>query len=84
MHRSYADWSAAPLPRSKGRPVIHPWANEPDPSEPLQRRVRRWKIDRYLTGQHCVLFPGAHWDLTDDKERAEAVAWIEALMDGVG
>lgn len=58
--------------------------SEPDPTIPLHRRVRRYKIERYLTGMHCVLFPGNHWDLTDEKERAEAVAWVEALMDGVG
>lgn len=63
--------------------MIHPWA-EPDPTEPLERRVRRYKIERHLASMHCVLFPGAHWDLTDEKERAEAVAWVEALLDGIG
>lgn len=58
--------------------------SEPDPVEPLQRRVRRYKIERYLTGLHCVLWPSGRWDLTDEKERAEAIAWVEALMDGVG
>lgn len=58
--------------------------DEPDPAEPLPRRVRRYKIERYLAGLHCVIFPGAHWDLTDEQERAEAVLFIETLMDGVG
>lgn len=63
--------------------MIHPWA-EPDQVEPLHRRVRRYKIERYLASLHCVIWPSGHWDVTDEKERAEAVAWIEALMDGIG
>lgn len=58
--------------------------DDPDPGEPLPRRVRRYKIERYLAGQHCVLWPGAGFDITDDEERAEAIAWVEALMDGIG
>lgn len=55
------------------------WAEEPS-DEPLPRRVRRYKIDRYLDSLHCVIFPGGHWDLTDPKERAEAVRWVESLL----
>ena len=63
--------------------MIHPWAGEPA-VESLPRRVRRYKIERYLAGLHCVIWPSANWDLTDEKERALAVAFIEALMDAVG
>lgn len=59
------------------------WA-EPDPVEPLERRIRRYKIERYLQSLHCVLWPNASFDLTDEKERAEAVAFIERMMDSVG
>lgn len=62
--------------------AIHPWAEEPM-TEPLERRTRRWKIECYLKNLHCVIWPDAHWDLTDEKERAQAVAFIEALMDSV-
>lgn len=64
--------------------MIHPWANEPEPGEPLERRVRRYKLDCYLQGLRCVIWPSGHWDITDDGERAKAVAFLEDLLDSVG
>lgn len=52
--------------------------------EPLPRRIRRLKIDEWLQSHRCVLWPNASFDVTDEKEREEAVAFIERLLDGIG
>lgn len=58
----------------------NPWA-ESDPDVPLPVRVRRYKLDRYLQGLRCVLWPSVVWDLTDPKERAQAVAFLEEVIE---
>jgi len=55
-----------------------------DPAEPLARRIRRLKIEEHLLSMRCVLWPNVSFDVTDVKERAAAVAFIERLLDGIG
>jgi len=52
--------------------------------EPLQRRQRRYRLDEYLKAQRCTLWPGVGFDLSDEKERAKAVEFLEQLLDGLG
>ena len=54
-----------------------------DPSEPLERRIRRLKIESYLQGLRCTLWPGAGFDLTDSKELDEAVVFVEQILDSL-
>jgi hypothetical protein len=54
-----------------------------DPKEPLERRIRRLKVESYLEGLHCTLWPDAAFDLTDEKERAQAVAFLEEIVDSL-
>lgn len=55
-----------------------------DPAEPLPLRIRRLKIEEYLLSQRCTLWPGAGFDITDEKERAQAVVFLERILDGLG
>lgn len=54
-----------------------------DPSEPLERRIRHLKVESYLEGLRCTLWPGVGYDLTDEKERAAAVVFIEQILDSI-
>ena len=54
-----------------------------DPVEPLERRIRRLKIESFLRGLHCTLWPDAAYDLTDEKELAQAVAFLEEIVDSI-
>jgi hypothetical protein len=56
----------------------------PKPVETVARRVRRYKLDEYLKSQRCTLWPGVGFDVTDEKERAMAVEFLEQLLDGLG
>lgn len=52
-----------------------------DPREPLERRIRRLKVESYLEGLRCTLWPGVGYDLTDSKEREQAVVFLEQILD---
>lgn len=54
-----------------------------DPSEPLARRIRRLKIEEWLRTRHCVKWPDDVYYLTEPKELAAAVAFVESLFDAV-
>lgn len=54
-----------------------------DPGEPLARRVRREKINAWFDSMHCVLWPSGCYDLTDSKEREQAIHWVESMLDGL-
>lgn len=56
----------------------------PKPVEPVQRRIRRFKIEEYLRTQRYTLWPGVGYDLTDEKERVKAADFLEQLLDGLG
>lgn len=53
-------------------------------TEPVARRVRRLKIDEWLRSQHAVIWPGVVFYTDQEEQRAEAVAFIERLIDAVG
>lgn len=55
-----------------------------DSVESIPRRQRRFKLDEYLRSQRCTLWPGVGFDITDEKELARAVAFLEDLLDSVG
>lgn len=55
-----------------------------DPVDSIRRRQRRYKLDQWLLSQRCTLWPGAGYDLTDEDERAQAVVFLEQILDSVG
>lgn len=51
--------------------------------ESVARRVRRLKIDEYLKSTHAVIWPNVIFYVDQEDQRAQAVAFIERLIDSI-